>query len=190
MTTDTALLLIDVQDSFLHMPYWSTEDLPAFRERMLALLALAQERHWPVVRILHAESAGPFSPESGHVRPMAWLPEGAAATFTKHVHNAFTDTGLEAWLRAQGIRRVLVAGIRTEQCCETTARVASDLGFEVDFVSEATLTFAMTHKPSGRRYEPAAIRERTELVLDGRFARIRSVQQLREDDGHLVRTAA
>ncbi|WP_081803662.1 cysteine hydrolase family protein [Halotalea alkalilenta] len=47
----------------------------------------------------------------------------AAATFTKRVHNAFTDTGPEAWLREHGIRRVVIYGIRTEQCCEATARV-------------------------------------------------------------------
>lgn len=63
------------------------------------------------------------------------------------------------------------------QCCETTTRQAADSGFKVDFVSEATLTFPMTHVLSGRVYTPAEIRERTELVLDDRFARIVTVAQ-------------
>jgi len=46
------------------------------------------------------------------------------------------------------MRRLIVAGISTEQCCETTARHASDEGFEVDYVGEATLTFAM-QAPAG-----------------------------------------
>ena len=100
-----------------------------------------------------------------------------AVTFRKQVHNAFTDTGLLHWLLSNGIGRLLISGIRTEQCCETTARVASDLGFEVDFVSEATLTFAMTHQQSGRVFSAADIRERTELVLAGRFADVVSVEQ-------------
>lgn len=66
---------------------------------------------------------------------------------------------------------MIVSGIRTEQCCETTARHASDCGYEVDFVSEATLTFAMSDR-HGRHWSPADIKARTELVLDGRFARI------------------
>jgi nicotinamidase-related amidase len=64
-----------------------------------------------------------------------------------------------------------VTGIRTEQCCETTTRHASDLGFQVRYVTDATLTFPMQAR-SGRKFSPAEIRERTELVLDGRFARI------------------
>ena len=87
------------------------------------------------------------------------------------------DTGLDGWLRERGIRRLLVAGIRTEQCCETTTRVASDLGYQVDFVSEATLTFPMTDPRSGRTYSAQDIRERTELVLRDRFARIVTVDE-------------
>ena len=66
--------------------------------------------------------------------------------------------------------------MRTEQCCETTTRAASDAGFEVDFVTEATLTFAMRHA-NGRTYTPGEIRERTELVLAGRFATICTVAE-------------
>jgi hypothetical protein len=68
-----------------------------------------------------------------------------------------------------------VSGIRTEQCCETTTRHASDMGFEVDYVSEATLTFTMKHPVSGRVFTPQEIKERTELVLHGRFATVCSV---------------
>jgi nicotinamidase-related amidase len=76
----------------------------------------------------------------------------------------------------QGIRRVIVSGIRTEQCCETTTRRASDSGYEVDYVTEATLTFAMTDR-HGRVWSSAEIKERTELVLEDRFARIVSVNE-------------
>ncbi len=176
MPADTAVLAVDIQQSFLHSPYWRDDDLPAFRDAVLRLLHGAGERGWPVVRILHQEdSDGPFNPEKGLVKPMDWMPLEVAATFRKGVHNAFTDTGLEAWLRERDICRVIVAGIRTEQCCETTARVASDLGFQVDYVTEATLTFPMVHAASGRRYDVGEIKQRTELVLDGRFARLRSV---------------
>jgi len=87
-------------------------------------------------------------------------------------------TSLGGWLTGHGIRRLIVTGIRSEQCCETTARHASDSGFAVDYVTEATLTFPMTHPTSGRTYSAAEIKEKTELVLAGRFARILSVEQL------------
>ena len=94
----------------------------------------------------------------------------------KHRHSALVGTGLSIWLHEHGIRRLIVAGIRTEQCCETTARHASDEGWEVDYVTEATLTFAM-QTPAGATLSPAAIRERTETVLAGRFATICTVEQ-------------
>ena len=52
----------------------------------------------------------------------------------------------------------------------------SVVGFEVDFVTEATLTFPMTHA-SGKVFSAEDIRMRTELVLAGRFARIATVEQ-------------
>ncbi|POZ60957.1 isochorismatase family protein [Chromobacterium alticapitis] len=174
---DAALLVIDVQDSFLRRPYWDESELPAYREAQLRLIAGAEARGVPVVNILHTDDDEPFRMESGLVKPQAWLTHRPAATFVKHVHNALTDSGLRPWLDARGIRRLVISGIRTEQCCETTTRVASDLGYEVDYVTEATLTFAMTHQPSGRVFSPAEIRERTELVLAGRFATIVGVDE-------------
>ncbi len=172
-----ALLLIDVQESFRHMPYWSVADLPAFQAAVSRLEAGCRQRGVPVVHIFHVEKAGPFGRASGHVRPLDWLTGAPDTVFFKHTHNAFTDTGLDLYLRRRGVERLLVAGIRTEQCCETTTRVGSDIGYQVDFVSEATLTFPMTHPRSGRVHTPTAIKEHTELVLAGRFARIVDVEE-------------
>lgn len=177
MIRNTALISIDVQASFEQAPYWRADDLPAFRRHFRQLVDGAHERQWPVVRILHEEPQGPFSSATGLVRPMDWVDDGAAVEFRKQAHNAFTSTGLDLWLRRHGIQRLLIAGIRTEQCCETTARVASDLGYQVDFVTEATLTFPMTHAGNGREYSVDDIKARTELVLDRRFARIASVPE-------------
>jgi nicotinamidase-related amidase len=173
----TAVLSIDVQQSFPARPYWREDGVPAFRENITRLIDGATRRGWPVVRILHEDGEGPFAAASGLVKPLDWMPQTHAVEFVKHVHNAFTDTGLDRWLRTRGISKLIVTGIRTEQCCETTTRVASDLGYEVDFVGDATLTFPMTDPRSGRQFSAAEIRERTELVLRDRFARIASVEE-------------
>lgn len=178
----TALLVIDVQRSFLHRPYWSDAEEAPFRVRLLELIAGCRSRGVPLVHVLHEEpgSGGPFDPASGHVRELAWLPPGPDATFRKRVHSALVESGLREWLQARGIGRVIVSGVRTEQCCETTTRHASDLGFKVIYVTEATLTFPMTHA-GGRTYTATEIRERTELVLADRFARIATVAEALAD---------
>ncbi|MNL59342.1 Isochorismatase family protein [compost metagenome] len=96
--------------------------------------------------------------------------------FHKTVHSSLYAKGedgatLHDWLLKHNIEGIIVSGIRTEQCCETTSRHASDAGFKVLFPTDATLTFAM-QSPSGKHYTPAEIRDHTELVLQGRFARI------------------
>ncbi|MBA4796265.1 MAG: isochorismatase family protein [Rhizobiales bacterium] len=173
---DTALIVVDVQESFRQAPYWDASELPAYIARQQALIDGAKTAGMPIVQIFHVDTDEAFRLESGLVRTLSEITIAPTITFHKGVHSALVDTGLEAWLRANGIRRVIVSGIRTEQCCETTTRHASDLGFEVDFVTEATLTFPMTHA-SGTVFSAEDIRIRTELVLSGRFARIATVEQ-------------
>ena len=75
------------------------------------------------------------------------------------------------WLNRNAIQRLIVSGIRTEQCCETTTRHAADLGYTVDFVTDATLTFDMV-QPDGTPLSAADITARTATVLKDRFARL------------------
>jgi nicotinamidase-related amidase len=180
-----ALLVIDVQESFRHRPYFQPGELPAFIANVQSLIDGAAARGIPVVQVLHREpgpdSSNPFHPASGLVRPMPELKLHPAVVIYKEVHSALfgrTEDGvtLEDWLAQRGIGELLITGIRTEQCCETTTRHASDLGFAVRYVTDATLTFAMRTR-AGREVSPAEIRERTELVLDGRFARIVSAAE-------------
>jgi nicotinamidase-related amidase len=174
--TDTALIVIDVQESFRHRPYWMDGEVPTFMNRLQRLVDGCKAAGTPVVQIFHVEETGPFSVASGHVATMAPLVIEPDAIFQKRRHSALVGSGLDVWLVDRGIRRLIVCGIRTEQCCETTTRHASDLGYKVDFVSEATLTFPMTDS-AGRSWTAADIKARTELVLAGRFARIASVEE-------------
>jgi nicotinamidase-related amidase len=184
-TRKSALLVIDVQESFRSRPYWQADDLPAFLANTQALINRSRAAGIPVLQVFHQEpgpdSHNPFHPQSGLIRAMPELDLQADAVFYKEVHSALygkTTDGvtLENWLRSHGVEEILVTGIRTEQCCETTTRHASDKGFNVQFVGDATLTFPMQSR-SGRRFSAAEIRERTELVLDGRFARIVSTAE-------------
>lgn len=181
MTTTTALLLIDVQASFTARPYWHDSELPAFLAHTNALIAGCQTRGVPIVRVFHTDGPdnadNPFAHASGLVRPLDGLRHfEAALTVEKHRHSALVGTGLPVWLHQQGVRRLIVAGIRTEQCCETTTRHASDEGWDVDYCLDATLTFDMA-TPGGGVLSAAQIRERTATVLAGRFATITSVDE-------------
>jgi nicotinamidase-related amidase len=173
----TALLVIDAQASFPQRSYWEGQDAPRYLARQNSLIAGFLAARLPIVRIFHVEPEGAFSKASGFVRPIDGL-VNFEPTFTieKHAHSAFAGTELATLLTKLGIRRLAISGIRTEQCCETTTRDGSDRGFEVDYVTEATLTFPMQH-PNGKTFSAAEISERTELVLSGRFATICTVDE-------------
>lgn len=176
MSGKTALLVIDVQESFRHRPYFRPDELPSFFDRLRKLADGAKARGWECVQVFHVEETGVFSEASGLVKPMREVELSPSLVLKKTKHSAFAGTPLLTWLFEKGIRRVVVCGIRTEQCCETTTRQASDSGFEVDFVTEATLTFPIA-LPNGRELSTADIRERTEAVLRDRFARVLTVEE-------------
>jgi nicotinamidase-related amidase len=174
-----ALVVIDVQESFRQRPNWQAMGNQRIAEQVARLVEAARRAGDPVVWVLHAEpgSGTVFDPVRGYVR----LIDGLVAhdnepQIMKTSVNAFTTTNLHQQLTQRGVREVTICGIRTEQCCETTTRHASDIGHTVDFVSEATLTFAMTDA-HGRTWSADEIKSRSELVLDQRFARIATVEQ-------------
>ncbi len=122
------------------------------------------------------EANHPFALASGLVRPMAELAAYTPAhQVFKRRHSALVDTDLRQWLTEEGIGRLVVSGIRTEQCCETTTRHASDEGFEVSYVPEATWTWAL-HTPHAQLTASELV-ARTCAVLHERFARIESVSE-------------
>lgn len=184
MPQNTALLVIDAQESFRQRPYFREEEFLPYIARQQALIDGAKAAGIRVVQIFHVDPSGVFSEASGHVRTLAPLTLEPDVIFRKTRHSALVGSGLDVWLTERGIRRVIISGIRTEQCCETTTRHASDLGYSVDYVGEATLTFPMTDA-TGREWSAAEIRARTELVLANRFARITTVEEalvgVRED---------
>lgn len=189
---NTALLVIDVQESFRQRPLWRTVSNPDIVDDVARLVDAARERGDLVVWVLHSEpgTGGVFDPTLGHVRPMDGLePRDGEPVLTKTSYNAFTTTNLQQTLVAQGIGHVVVCGIRTEQCCETTARVANDLGYMVTFVTDATATFPAPHWETPdlsvdelladpRTLPAEAIISRTEYALAGRFATVATVTEL------------
>jgi nicotinamidase-related amidase len=190
-----ALLVIDVQDSFRKQPLWQAISNPRIAEDVSRLVDAARAAGDLVIWILHTEpgSNSVFDPASGFIRliePLA--PADGEPVLTKTSINAFTTTNLQQLLVSRGIGQLTICGIRTEQCCETTARIASDLGYEVTFVIDATATHPIRHRDAPadqsvaelltdpRTLPAGAVIERTEYALAGRFASIATLAEVTE----------
>ncbi|MEV7426229.1 isochorismatase family protein [Streptomyces sp. NPDC091212] len=194
-----ALIVIDVQESFRARPLWETTSDLKIADKVNRLVRLARRNGDLVVWVLHTEpgSGDVFDPALGHVRLMEELERADGEPLIhKTSHNAFTTTHLQQLLTERGIRELTVCGIRTEQCVETTTRVASDLGHQVTFVIDATATNPIPHRdaPAGRSVaellaDPRTLSaeevvRRTEYALAGRFATIATVDQLEAAAAH------
>ncbi|MBN9185016.1 MAG: isochorismatase family protein, partial [Microbacterium sp.] len=93
------------------------------------------------------------------------------------VNSAFYgDPDLHAWLQEQGIRELVICGIQTNMCVETTARMAGNLGYDTTVVLDATRTFDLSEDVAGLGVvtrTAAELMATTALVLQGGgFARI------------------
>ena len=176
----SALLVIDIQDSFKVLPRWPRRNNPAFEKNVTKLIDAYRNAGLPVIYFLHFDDDLGFERDNPNKKLMHWLmPRANEPILEKGTRNAFTSTDLSSLLLKLGVRRLAITGIQTEQCCETTARVAGDLGYAVDFVTEATLTFPIANldKPDEELGTDAVV-ERTEYALRGRFARIVTVAEL------------
>ena len=188
-----ALLVIDIQESFRQGPLWPTISNPGVAADAGRLVDAFRANGELVVWILHTApgSGGLFDPAAGLIEfidPLA--PRDGEPVFHKTSHNAFSTTALQQLLTQRGVTELVICGIRTEQCCETTARVGSDLGYAVTFVTEATATNPVAHRdaPAGQTLEEmlgdprtlpaAAVLERTEYALAGRFATIATIEEV------------
>jgi nicotinamidase-related amidase len=172
--SESALLVVDAQDSFKVDPKWERRNNRNFERNVSALIDAYRAAGRPVIFFLHTDSDPGFERDSVHLRLMDFITvrEGEPVIL-KDTRNTFTGTTLQAQLLALGVRRLAITGIQMEQCCETTARVAADLGYAVDFVIDGTMTFPIKNwDVPGEELGVAAVEERTIYALRRRFARI------------------
>ena len=172
--SESALLVVDAQDSFKVDPKWERRNNRNFERNVGALIDAYRAAGRPVIFFLHTDGDPGFERDSVHLRLMDFISvREDEPVILKDTRNTFTGTTLQAQLLALGVRRLAITGIQMEQCCETTARVAADLGYAVDFVIDGTMTFPIKNwDVPGEELGVAAVEERTIYALRRRFARI------------------
>jgi nicotinamidase-related amidase len=170
----TALLVVDVQRGFENEQHYGRRNNPGCEMHIGMLLDAWRAQHWPVVFVQH-DSTEPDSPlEPGtwghHLQPVV----GGECDLLVHksVHSAFYgEPDLHGWLQEHGITGVAICGIQTNVCCETTARMSSDLGYDTLFVIDAMHTFDL-RLPDGSVITADDLARTTAAVLQGEFAQV------------------
>lgn len=140
----TALLVIDMQRGYDNDEYYGLRNNPGCEMNIGRLLEAWRTQGWPVVTV-QFDDPDEYSPLRPGILGNALKPVAggeADLLVKKTVQSAFLgEPDLHAWLEENGIKSLAICGVRTNTSCETTARVAADLGYEVLFVMDATHTF-------------------------------------------------
>jgi bifunctional isochorismate lyase/aryl carrier protein len=153
----TVLLVVDMQGYFLDRA--SHAYLPSASHIIPGLISLSRafrESGLPVVFTRHLNTdndAGSLGTWWNDIiradDPLSEIaPEldtSLGVLLEKHQYDAFHETGLTEYLRERSVRRVVVTGVATHLCCETTARAAFVRGFEVTFPVDGTATYDEHH---------------------------------------------
>jgi nicotinamidase-related amidase len=170
---DAVLLIIDVQKGFDN-PIWGARNNPGAESKIAALLGKWRQTKRPVFHVQHLSRSAesPLSPgQSGSEFKDAVRPVEGEPVFQKQVNSAFIGTDLEARLREKNLDTLVIAGLTTDHCVSTTARMAGNLGFSVHLIADATAAFDRTAY-DGKVYQAEEIHQTALASLHGEFATV------------------
>lgn len=183
---DAALVVIDVQQGFRD-PVFGRRDNPDSESNIEQLVRAWVATGRPTVRVRQASvhdlgrgSHGPLHPDAPGYAFEPFVDELVPdVDVVKNVHSSFHgDVDLDAWLRGRGIDQIVVCGIQTNLCCETTARVGGNLGYRVLFAHDATHTFDHRDPVTGRTVTAEEASAATRSSLAQGFAQVVSTAEL------------
>lgn len=170
----TALLIVDIQNDYFPGGAMEVVGAEAAAAQASRLLAAFRQQARPVVHIQHV-SARPgatfFLPDTPGVQiHEAVRPAAGETVFRKHFPNSFRETPLLEHLRANAISELVIAGMMTHMCIDTTTRAAADLGFKCMLAKDACATRALSF--DGVAVPAESVQAAYLAALNGLFAKV------------------
>ena len=177
-----ALIVIDMQRGFDDLDFWGPTANPECEANVVRLIEGWDAAGEPIVVVRH-DSVSPASPlhpsDDGNALVDVVAAAPAAVLVSKSVNSAFYgDPDLGEWLQDRGIRELVICGIQTNMCVETTARMAGNLGYDVTVPIDATHTFDLKGSDGAVLTADELSRATAVNLSGGGFATVVSTEQL------------
>lgn len=176
----SALLLIDIQNDYFPGGAMQLEGSRDAGQRAAALLAAFRGKGLPVIHVQHVSTrpgATFFLPDTEGVEiHHSVAPRDGEAVVRKHFPNSFRETPLLDQLREQRVTDLVIAGMMTHMCVDTTVRAAFDLGFVIQLAHDACATRALSF--GGSTVAAADVQAAFMASLNGLFAKVRSAAEI------------
>ncbi len=147
MNNETALVIIDVQLGMFDAndPVYAGSEL---LNKIKTLISQARASSAPIIYIQHDGKGDndPLRPDKpGWLIHPAIQPAQNDVVIRKRHPDAFQETSLQNKLDVLGIKHLIIAGIQTEYCVDTTCRRAYSLGYDVTLVQDGHSTWDTEH---------------------------------------------
>ena len=175
-----ALIIVDVQNEYFPegaIPLVGSDVALAEVQKVLAYF---RETNQHIVHIQHFErdvEAGYFTKGTHGAEIHSTVkPRDGEAHFTKHTPNSFAGTPLLGHLLERKITELVVVGMMTHMCIDSTVRAAFDAGFTVQLVGAACATYDQEFK--GATVPAASVNAAFFAAIDGTFATVVSSDEV------------
>ncbi len=177
---NTALLVVDIQNDYFPGGAMDLAGATEAGGQANVVLEAFRRKGWPVFHVQHIAAhpgATFFLPDTqGAEIHLSARPNPQEPVFQKHYPNSFRETPLLDRLRQQDISRLVIVGMMTHVCIDTTTRAAADLGFECWLASDACAT--RTQSFNGVTVPAESVQAAFLASLDGWFAKVLPVRDL------------
>jgi len=144
--TRLALLIIDMQKEYEPDGKLPVNHLDRVKKNVIQLLEKARGSDDALP--IHVQHISPDPNDSDFVAGTKGVefmdefkPKDGEFTITKHFADAFSNPDLEKYLQENDIKTVIVCGLTSILCCDTTCRVGNERGFDMKYVSDAISEF-------------------------------------------------
>lgn len=175
-----ALLIVDIQNDYFPGGAMELVGSPQAAERAAGLLVAFRGRGLPVIHVRHVSlrpGATFFLPNTEGVKIHSSVaPASAETVIEKHFPNAFRETPLLEHLRREKIDRLVIAGMMTHMCIDTTTRAAADLGFDCRLAHDACATRDLAF--GGAKVAAKDVHHAFLAALNGAFAKVSGAQEI------------
>jgi nicotinamidase-related amidase len=175
-----ALLLIDIQNDYFPGGAMELVNSSLAAVKAGKLLQAFRQRALPVIHIQHiSQRAGAtfFLPDTVGVQiHESVVPVAGEAVFQKYYPNSFRETPLLGHLRDRQISQLVIAGMMTHMCVDSTTRAAADFGFQSVLAHDACATRALSF--GGAAVAAEDVHRAFIAALNGLFAKVLSTEEI------------
>lgn len=164
----SALLVIDIQNLLVEeKPYAIEERLALWQDS----ITKARQAGLEVIHVRHHDQELVKGTADWEIHSIV-APLASEKIFDKTFNSAFKETGLHAYLQEKGIEQLIIMGMATNFCIDTTIKVAFELGYKVAVIRDGTTT-GFTGNLS-----PKDLIDQYQMIWDGRFAQVDTLENI------------